>query len=85
LKSDGHQLSMFPVRWKLSLSLTFPSLQNYFITCDFSEKLVQLARIIQLEASEKQSSHFIVYFATCACVDYFYKVSCFASPFKPDI
>jgi len=49
-------------------------LQNYYISCRSSEKLVQLTRIISLETSQKQSSHFIVYFATRTCVDYFYKV-----------
>ncbi|KAF9009066.1 DEAD-domain-containing protein [Cyathus striatus] len=50
------------------------NLQNFYVTCHSSEKLIQLARIILKEAAENQSSHFIVYFATCACVDYFYKV-----------
>ncbi|KAF8812464.1 DEAD-domain-containing protein [Phlegmacium glaucopus] len=50
------------------------SLQNYYISCRSSEKLIQLTRIISHETSQKQSSHFIVYFATRACVDYFYKV-----------
>jgi ATP-dependent RNA helicase DDX55/SPB4 len=51
------------------------SLQNFYLACRSSEKLVQLARIITHEVSEHQSSQFIVYFATCACVDYFYQVS----------
>ncbi|KAF8165322.1 DEAD-domain-containing protein [Crassisporium funariophilum] len=50
------------------------SLQNYYINCRSSEKILQLTRIISHEASAKGSSHFIVYFATCACVDYFYKI-----------
>ena len=50
------------------------SLQNYYINCRFSEKLVQLVRILHHETLKKASSHFIIYFATCACVDYFYKV-----------
>lgn len=50
------------------------SLQNYYLTCQASEKLIQLTRIIAHEVSQHKSSHFIVYFATCACVDYFYKV-----------
>ncbi|KAH7929467.1 DEAD-domain-containing protein [Leucogyrophana mollusca] len=49
-------------------------LQNFYISCKASEKLVQLARIIRHEASSHNASHFIVYFATCACVDYFYRV-----------
>lgn len=51
------------------------SLENLYINCRTSEKLIQLTRIVTLEATKKNSSHFIVYFATCACVDYFYKAS----------
>jgi ATP-dependent RNA helicase DDX55/SPB4 len=51
------------------------SLQNYYLECRPSEKLVQLTRIIAHEIAEQQSSQFIVYFATCACVEYFYRVS----------
>ncbi|KAI6119324.1 DEAD-domain-containing protein [Pisolithus croceorrhizus] len=49
-------------------------LQNFYISCSTSEKLVQLVRVIQHDLVTYQSSHFIVYFATCACVDYFYRV-----------
>lgn len=51
------------------------SLQNHYIKCRSSEKLLQLVRIISHEVSQQQSSHFIIYFATCACVDYFFKVA----------
>ncbi|KAI0780729.1 DEAD-domain-containing protein [Trametes elegans] len=50
------------------------NLQNYYMSCPASEKLVQLTRIIQHEVEHQQSARFIVYFATCACVDYFYRV-----------
>ncbi|KAG5732316.1 ATP-dependent rRNA helicase SPB4 [Termitomyces sp. T112] len=50
------------------------SLDNYYLTCRASEKVVQLSRIIVHEVREHRSSQFIVYFSTCACVDYFYKV-----------
>lgn len=50
------------------------SLQNHYIKCRSSEKLLQLVRIISHEVSQQQSSHFIIYFATCACVDYFFKL-----------
>ncbi|CAA7259769.1 unnamed protein product [Cyclocybe aegerita] len=50
------------------------NLQNYYVKCQTSEKLLQLIRILEHETNKKQSSQFIVYFATCACVDYFYKV-----------
>ncbi|KAH8830922.1 DEAD-domain-containing protein [Flagelloscypha sp. PMI_526] len=49
------------------------NLQNYYIHCDVSHKLVQLTQIIQHEMSSG-SSKLIVYFATGACVDYFYKI-----------
>ncbi|EAU84793.2 ATP-dependent rRNA helicase spb4 [Coprinopsis cinerea okayama7 len=40
------------------------NLQNYYISCKTSEKLLQLVRIIEHEINEQQSSQFIVYFAT---------------------
>ena len=51
------------------------SLQIFYIECHASEKLVQLTRVVSYEISKNQSSQFIVYFATCACVDYFYRVA----------
>ena len=51
-----------------------PSLENLYIPCRTSEKLVQLARIIQTEAATRAASHFIVYLSTGACVDYFYRI-----------
>ncbi|KAL5511616.1 SPB4 [Sanghuangporus vaninii] len=50
------------------------SLKNFYIQCRPSEKMVQLLRLIGHEASSSDSSRFIVYFATCACVDYFYRI-----------
>ncbi|KAG1754064.1 DEAD-domain-containing protein [Suillus paluster] len=49
-------------------------LQNFYISCLPSEKLVQLTHIIKQESSTHHAPHFIVYFATCACVDYFYRI-----------
>ena len=63
-----------PLPQSIGFNITL-SLQNYYISCRSSEKLIQLTRIILLETSQKQSSHFIVYFATRTCVDYFYKVA----------
>lgn len=60
---------------KIATMTTPVSLQNLFLTCDPSEKLLHLARIIKHEVEDQQSSRFIVYFATCACVEYFYRVS----------
>ncbi|KAJ6620294.1 DEAD-domain-containing protein [Mycena sp. CBHHK59/15] len=50
------------------------NLKILYIVCHVSEKLVQLTRIISSEVTEHQSSRFIVYFATGACVDYFYRI-----------
>jgi ATP-dependent RNA helicase DDX55/SPB4 len=49
------------------------NLQNLYIRCETSEKLVQIAKILQHETFQKGSSQFIIYFSTCACVDYFYR------------
>ncbi|RDX56555.1 DEAD-domain-containing protein [Lentinus brumalis] len=50
------------------------NLHNYYMSCSASEKMLQLTRIIRHEVETQGSSRFIVYFATCACVDYFYRV-----------
>ncbi|EIM90127.1 DEAD-domain-containing protein [Stereum hirsutum FP-91666 SS1] len=49
------------------------NLKIFYVHCRTSEKLVQLSRIISQETTQNGSSRFIVYFATCACVDYFYR------------
>lgn len=36
--------------------------------------MLQLLRLLRSEGAEQGSSRFIVYFATCACVDYFYRI-----------
>lgn len=54
--------------------LIFIRLHIFYTECPSSEKLIQLFHIINHEASCKNSSRFIVYFATCACVDYLYRV-----------
>jgi ATP-dependent RNA helicase DDX55/SPB4 len=51
------------------------SLQNMYLTCRSADKLIQFKWLIQHECEHQQNSRFIVYFATCACVDYFYRVS----------
>lgn len=56
------------------------NLQNYCLTCRASEKLVQVSRILAHEVAKHQSSRFIVYFSTCACVEYFYRI---LLPFMP--
>ncbi|KAF8311378.1 DEAD-domain-containing protein [Clavulina sp. PMI_390] len=44
-----------------------------FIQCLASEKMLQLLRILALESQTQGSARFIVYFATCAAVEYFYR------------
>lgn len=51
------------------------SLQNMYLTCRSGDKLIQFRRLIKHECEHQQNSRFIVYFATCACVDYFFRVS----------
>lgn len=50
------------------------SLQNFYLVCKPSEKLLQLSRLVSNECETHNASRFIVYFATCACVNYFYRV-----------
>ncbi|KAL0070725.1 ATP-dependent rRNA helicase spb4 [Marasmius tenuissimus] len=50
------------------------NLQNYYITCRASEKTLQLVRLILHETTKFQASQFIVFFATGACVDHFYRI-----------
>ncbi|KAJ9110473.1 hypothetical protein QFC19_001599 [Naganishia cerealis] len=50
------------------------SLQNTYILCDAAEKTLQLVRALRTETIDSGYSKFIVYFSTCAAVDYFYRV-----------
>lgn len=46
-----------------------------YIVCDPEQKLSQLIRLLQAErTAEEGARKFIVYFATCACVDYYFKL-----------
>lgn len=45
-----------------------------YLVCWHSEKTLQLTRLLQREASLRHAAKFIVYFSTCAAVDYFYRV-----------
>ena len=51
------------------------TLQNFVLECRAEEKMLQFHRIVDLERKGSDAAKFIVYFATCACVDYFYRVS----------
>ncbi|KAJ3022257.1 ATP-dependent RNA helicase ddx55 [Thoreauomyces humboldtii] len=46
------------------------SLEIAYLVCTPAQKLVQLVSLLRREMDKK----FIIYFATCACVDYFYKI-----------
>ena len=61
------------------------SLKIFGLVCHASEKLIQLVRIILHENRQQHSIRFIIYFATGASVDYFYKVCCLIllCPFVP--
>ena len=54
----------------------YDSLRNGYTLCEADEKFLTMIRILN-EESEKEGGvrKFICYFATCATVDYFYKVS----------
>ncbi|KAI7858548.1 P-loop containing nucleoside triphosphate hydrolase protein [Circinella umbellata] len=48
-----------------------------YIVCDADQKLLQLVRLVENELDKEEETaarKFIVYVATCACVDYFYKL-----------
>lgn len=74
-KKEEYLQSKYYLEIDLNLKLTYSSLDNFYLRCRTSEKLLQLVRIISHEIKHHGSSQFIVYFATCACVDYFYRVS----------
>ncbi|KAI8393272.1 P-loop containing nucleoside triphosphate hydrolase protein [Radiomyces spectabilis] len=60
---------------KGSVQRTPASLDINYIVCDPEQKLIQLVRLLQAELNDMEGARkFIVYFATCACVDYFYKL-----------
>lgn len=49
-------------------------LSNMYLVCRHAEKTLQLMRLLQRESTVNESAKFIVYFSTCATVDYFYRV-----------
>ncbi|RXK41305.1 ATP-dependent rRNA helicase SPB4 [Tremella mesenterica] len=48
-------------------------LENKYLVCGPGEKTLQLVRLLKKEAREG-GAKFIVYFSTCAAVDYFYRI-----------
>lgn len=54
------------------------SLRNHFLVCRHAEKTLQAIRLLKREVSANKACRFIMYFATGAEVDYFYRVSEFS-------
>ncbi|KAI8082566.1 P-loop containing nucleoside triphosphate hydrolase protein [Gilbertella persicaria] len=55
-----------------------------YLVCDADQKLLQMTRILAFElANDEGARKFIVYFATCAMVDYFYKILSRLEQLKP--
>ncbi|KGB78408.1 ATP-dependent rRNA helicase SPB4 [Cryptococcus deuterogattii R265] len=50
------------------------ALQNTYLVCRHAEKTLQLIRLLLSESTKHERSKFIVYFSTCAAVDYFYRI-----------
>jgi ATP-dependent RNA helicase DDX55/SPB4 len=50
------------------------ALTNYFLLCPLEEKLGQLVHFLAARAADSANCRIIVFFLTCACVDYFAKV-----------
>lgn len=51
------------------------SLQNKYLITNPADKTLQLVRLLDRESKELEAAKMIVYFSTCAAVDYFYRVS----------
>ncbi|WWC87839.1 uncharacterized protein L201_002733 [Kwoniella dendrophila CBS 6074] len=50
------------------------ALQNTYLICRHAEKTLQLVRILQAEVKKNEAAKFVVFFSTCAAVDYFYRI-----------
>ncbi|WWC68673.1 uncharacterized protein I206_102606 [Kwoniella pini CBS 10737] len=50
------------------------ALQNTYMICRHAEKTLQLVRILQAEVQKAEAAKFVVFFSTCAAVDYFYRI-----------
>lgn len=49
-------------------------MKNGYVVCEADEKFVKMMQILHHEHTTDGARKFILYFATCATVDYFYKV-----------
>ncbi|KAI9263768.1 P-loop containing nucleoside triphosphate hydrolase protein [Sporodiniella umbellata] len=60
---------------KGTVQRTPSTLEINYLVCDADQKLLQMARLLESELAQTEGARkFIVYFATCAMVDYFYKI-----------
>ena len=50
-----------------------------YLVCRHGEKTLQMVRLLQRESTKHCAARYIVYFSTCASVDYFYRVRGLAS------
>jgi ATP-dependent RNA helicase DDX55/SPB4 len=57
-------------------------LNNKYMVTNPADKTLQLIRLLDREAAQNESAKMIVYFSTCAAVDYFYRVSCDGFPLQ---
>ncbi|CAD6566437.1 MAG: ATP-dependent rRNA helicase spb4 [Tremellales sp. Tagirdzhanova-0007] len=49
-------------------------LQNMYLVCSHGEKTLQMVRLLLHETTKHRAAKYIVYFSTCAAVDYFYRI-----------
>ncbi|KAL0091350.1 P-loop containing nucleoside triphosphate hydrolase protein [Phycomyces blakesleeanus] len=69
---------------KGSVQRTPASLEIDYVVCEPEQKLTQMIRILEAELADPEGARkFIVYFATCACVDYFFKLLSRIPQLKP--
>ncbi|KAI8983491.1 P-loop containing nucleoside triphosphate hydrolase protein [Pilobolus umbonatus] len=67
-----------------SVQRTPSTLDIDYLVCEADQKLLQMVRILETELANPEGARkFIVYFATCAMVDYFYKVLHKLNSLKP--
>ncbi|OCF57959.1 ATP-dependent rRNA helicase SPB4 [Kwoniella mangroviensis CBS 10435] len=56
------------------------ALQNTHLICRQAEKTLQLIRLLRSEVNKNEAAKFVVFFSTCAAVDYFYRILSRLSP-----
>ncbi|CAO3686778.1 unnamed protein product [Rhizopus stolonifer] len=69
---------------KGAVQRTPSTLEIDYLVCDADQKILQMTRLLESELEQADGARkFIVYFATCAMVDYFYKILSRVSCLKP--